>query len=92
MNSKPNKRTIACYLRRMDLAIGEWRLQGDRAAKGGDRELAKRYAKDVDDLKALREAFAAGDFDEARRLADAMDTIVRDEIPLQIYHTIFPER
>ncbi len=92
MKSKPNKRMIASYLRRMDLAIGEWRLQGDRAAKDGDKELASQYATDVADLQTLRDAFAASDFDEARRLADAMDTIVRDQIPLQVYHTIFPER
>ncbi len=92
MNSKPNKRTIACYLRRMDLAIGEWRLQGERAAKDGDKELARQYATDVEDLQGLRDAFAAGDLDEARRLADAMDTIVRDQIPLQVYHNLFPER
>ena len=93
MNAKkPNKRTMACYLRRMDLAIREWQLYGERAAAKGDTELAEQYATDISDLTALRDAFAAGDFDEARRLADAMDTIVRDQIPLQVYHTIFPER
>ena len=88
----PNRRTIACYTRRMDTAIAEWRIYGDRAAKEGDRELAKQYATDVADLQALRDAFAAGDFDEAGRLADAMDTIVRDQIPLRVYRTLFPER
>ena len=92
MKRKPTKRTIACYTRRMDTAIAEWRLYGDQAAKAGDRELAERYAKDVVELTALRDAFAAGDFAEAGRLADAMDTIVRDQIPLHVYHTIFPER
>jgi hypothetical protein len=92
MQKKPNQRTIACYTRRMDTAIAEWRLYGERAAKAGDRELANQYAKDVADLTALRDAFAAGDFAEAGRLADAMDTIVRDQIPLHVYYTIFPER
>ena len=59
MNAKTNKRTMTCYLRRMDLAIANWRLEGERT---GDKELAKRYAADVEDLTAFREAFAAGDF------------------------------
>ena len=89
---KPNKRTIACYTRRLDTAIAEWRIYGERAAKDGDKELAEQYAKDVADLTALRDAFAAGDMAEAGRLADAMETIVRDQIPVHVYHTIFPER
>jgi hypothetical protein len=46
----------------------------------------------VADLKAFRDAFAAEDFETAGRLADAMDTIVRDQIPLQVYHAVFPNR
>jgi len=92
MNGKTNKRTMTCYLRRMDLAIGNWQLEGERAAKDGDAELAKQYATDVADLKAFRDAFAAGDFETAGRMADAMDTLVRDQIPLQVYHTVFPNR
>jgi hypothetical protein len=89
---KTNKRTMQCCLRRMDLAIGNWRLEGERAAAGGDKELARQYAADVADLTAFRDVIADGDLDEARRLADAMDTLVRDQIPVQVYHTIFPER
>jgi hypothetical protein len=89
---KTNKRTLRCCLNRMDLAIGQWRLQGERAAKNGDAELAEQYAADVADLKAFRDAFAAEDFETAGRLADAMDTIVRDQIPLQVYHAVFPNR
>jgi hypothetical protein len=93
MNAKKtNKRTLRSYLRRMDLAIAEWQLRGKRVAKEGDAELAEQYATDVADLMAFREAFAAEDFDTAGRLADAMDTIVRDQIPLQVYHTVFPNR
>jgi hypothetical protein len=93
MNAKKtNKRTLRCYLRRMDLAIAEWRLRGKRVANEGDAELAEQYATDAADLTAFREAFAAEDFETAGRLADAMDTIVRDQIPLQVYYTVFPNR
>ena len=85
-------RTRKHDLERMDLAIGNWRLEGERAAADGDKELGKQYAADVQELTAFREAVAAGDLDDARRLADAMDTIVRDQIPLRLYHSIFPER
>jgi hypothetical protein len=89
---KTNKRTLRCYLLRLDLAISEWQLRGKRAAKEGDAELAEQYATDSTDLTAFREAFAAEDFETAGRLADAMDTIVRDQIPLQVYYTVFPNR
>jgi len=91
MNANAN-RTLKHDLKRMDLAIGNWRLEGERTAKTGDKELAKQYAADVEDLTAFRDAVARRDFEDARRLADAMDTIVRDQIPLRLYHNIFPER
>ena len=91
-SKKTNKRTLRCYLSRMDLAIRHWQLLGERTAKDGDAELARQYATDAADLTAFRQAFAAEDFDTAGRLADAMDTIVRDQIPLQVYYTVFPNR
>jgi len=91
MNANGN-RTRKHDLKRFDLAIGNWRLEGQRAAEDGDKELAKQYAANVKDLVAFRDAVARGDLEEARRLADAIDTIVRDQIPVRLYHNIFPER
>jgi len=92
MSTKNATRTLKHDLKRMDLAIGNWRLEGERAARDGDAELARRYAADVEDLTAFREVVARGDFETAGRLADAMDTIVRDQIPIRLYHTVFPQR
>ena len=93
MNAKKtNKRTMQSCLRRMDLAIGNWRLEGERAAKDGDKGLARQYATDVEDLTAFRDAVARGELDAARDAADAMDTIVRDQIPVRLYHNLFPQR
>ena len=92
MNAKKTNRTMKHGLKMMDLAIGNWRLEGERAAKDGDAELAKQYATDVEDLTSFRDAVARGDLDAARRAADAMDTIVRDQIPVRLYYTLFPER
>jgi len=91
MNANAN-RALKHDLKRMDLAIGNWQLMGQQATKTGDKELAKQYAADVEDLRAFRDAVARRDFEDARRLADAMDTIVRDQIPLRLYHNILPER
>ena len=92
MTRKPNKRTMACYTRRLDLAIAHWDLMGQHAARDGDAEMARQYAADVKELRAFREAFVAQDFTRAGCLADAMDTLLRDQIPLQVYHTVFPNR
>jgi hypothetical protein len=92
MMKPSSKTTIKHDLKMMDLAIGNWQLEGQRAAKDGDAELARQYAKDVEDLQAFRDAVAQGDFDAAGELADAMDTLLRDQIPVRLYHTVFPNR
>ena len=91
MNAKTNA-TRKHDLNRPDVAIAKWRREGERAAAGGDKELAGQYAADVEDLTAFRNAVARNDLDTARRLADAMDTIVRDRIPVRLYNGIFPQR
>ena len=86
------KRTIKTDLKMLDLNIRHWRLLGSQDAKVGDREMAQQYEADAKDLEALRDAIARGDMNAARSLADAMDTIVRDQIPIRLYDTLFPER
>jgi len=92
MNAKKTNKITKHDMRRLDLAIGNWRLEGERAAKDGDKELARQYATDVEDLTAFRDAVARGELDAARDAADAMDTIVRDQIPVRLYHNLFPQR
>jgi len=92
MSTKKTNKITQHDMRRLDLAIGNWRLEGERAAKDGDKELARQYATDVEDLTAFRDAVARGELDAARDAADAMDTIVRDQIPVRLYHNLFPQR
>ena len=89
MNAKRTKRPTKHHLSMMDLAIEHWRLLGRKEA---DAELARQYEADAQELTAFRDAVAAGEIETAQRLADAMDTIVRDQIPLKLFYTIFPER
>lgn len=90
--TKSTKRTIKTDLARLDLSIRHWRLLGEKRDKAGDREMAQQYETDAKDLEALRDAVAKEDFDAACRMADSMDTIVRDQIPLRLYYTLFPNR
>jgi len=92
MNRKTNKRTTAARLRRMDLAIRNWQLEGEKAARRGDADLAGTYARDAEDLQAIRDAYARGELDSARSMIDSLDTIVRDQIPMQLYYHLFPNR
>jgi len=92
MSTKKTNKITKHDMRRLDLAIGNWRLEGERAAKDGDKGLARQYATDVEDLTAFRDAVARGELDAARDAADAMDTIVRDQIPVRLYHNLFPQR
>ena len=86
------KRTLKTDLKMLDLNIRHWRLLGSQDAKVGDREMAEQYEADAKNLEAVRDAVAKEDFDSARSLIDALDTIVRDQIPIRLYYTLFPER
>ena len=88
---KTDKRTLKKHLAEQDAAIAEWQADGKRWAKAGDRGMAKMIARDVEDLKSLRDAYAAGDFETCRRIARRVDTIVRDAIDAGIYKTIHAE-
>lgn len=57
-----------------------------RAEKDGDYELARAAAHDAADLKCIYAAFRAKNYACAMRIADRVDTAVRDEIPTQIYN------
>ena len=89
---KSTNRTLKTDLKMLDLSIRHWRLLGSKDAKHGDREMAEQYEADAKDLEAIRDAVAKDDFDTARRLIDGLDTIVRDQIPIRLYYTLFPER
>ena len=78
-------------LRQLDQAIRDQRKNGERAARGGDKELADQYATDVEDLTYFRNAVARGDYDTARHAAYNMDTCVRDLIPAEMYNRLHPE-
>ena len=78
-------------LRKLDQAIQKWRRRGERAAKDGDKELAKQYATDVEDLTYFRDAAAHGDHDTARHAAYDLDTLVRDQIPAAVWDKYFPK-
>ncbi len=84
---KSTKRTMKNDLRMMDINIGLWRLQGGQAAQDGDAELAKQYARDGEYLTAFRDAVARGEVDDARRIADTLDALVRDQIPIRLLDT-----
>jgi len=85
-----NKQQQRSAVRRMDLAIQNWKLEA-RNWKD-DPEMNKQYISDIEELTALQNAIARGNFDGAQRLADAMDTLVRNQIPVQVYYNLFPER
>ena len=57
-----------------------------KAEKDGDYELARAAAHDAADLKCIYSAYKAKDYACAMRIADRVDTAVRDEIPTQIFN------
>jgi hypothetical protein len=86
------KRSWKHEINRMDIEIAEQRLIGRKAADRGNRDLAALYEKDAEELQSFRDALAAGDVELARRIADAMETAVRETIPVHVYYNVFPER
>ena len=55
---------------------------------GEDAYLAEAYERDAEDLQDLRDTIARGDLAEAGRLANSLETYVREEIPRGLYRTL----
>jgi len=72
--------TIQRDLQRLDKEIALCRRMA-AFHEGDDDYLAEAYAKDAEDLQAVRDAVARGDLGKAGRIAYDLDTYVRDEIP-----------
>lgn len=92
MNRKTNKtptRTKKNRLASLDLSIRSWAAKAETAPDAG---LADLYRRDAEDLQAIRDAYERGDLDSARSMIDSLDTLVRDQIPVHLYHELFPTR
>jgi hypothetical protein len=63
--------------------IEHWRKMG---LDSNDPELRDMYAKDTEDLKTVYNAYKQGRYDVARKFTQRLDTIVRDQIPQDIYN------
>lgn len=87
---KPNQTydAFSTDLNRFLIAIVEWQKQGRLAKAEGDRDAAKRYAQDVDDLSDIYNVLRRGDFQSAFHMALELDTLVRDQIPRRLYNFI----
>lgn len=57
-----------------------------RAEEEGDYEMARFAAHDAADLKCIYSALKAKNYPCAMRIADKVDTAVRDEIPTALYN------
>ncbi len=82
-------------VRRRDLeqfrpSIESWERQGKQAGRDGNVELAAGYAKDVADLRAILRLIEARALNEAAEAIDRLDTLVRDQLPIRLYHAIVP--
>ena len=80
-------------IRRRDLerfrqSIESWGRQGQEAGRDGDAELAAGYAEDVADLRAILRLIETGTLHEATEAIDCLDTLVRDQIPTQLYGAV----
>jgi len=55
---------------------------------GEDAYLVEAYERDAEDLQDLRDTIARGELAEAGRLANSLETYVREEIPRGLYRTL----
>ena len=92
MKKARTKRSWKHEVNRMDIKIAEQSLLGRQAAQRGNRDPAALYEKDAEELQSFRDALAACDVELARRIADTMETAVRETIPVHVFYNVFPER
>ncbi len=77
--------------KRFIIAIANWQGECDKAAGQGDMEMAAQYEEDVKDLTDVFNAIEFEDFETAFDLAEALDTLVRDQIPVRLYNFLAKE-
>ncbi|MCC6680502.1 MAG: hypothetical protein IT445_06325 [Phycisphaeraceae bacterium] len=68
--------------------ITRWQKLGHECQRSGDIELASLYAEDVQDLQKILNLLGRRDYRAARKAIDDLDTIVRDQIPPDIYYAV----
>lgn len=56
------------------------------------KRMTAAHARDRKELRSVKNLFVAGKFDEARRRADYLDTIVRDRIPSAVWDVLYAEQ
>jgi len=78
----------ADHLKALARNIEGWAIQGKECS---NTELAEAYASDVKDLRKVYAAIAEDNIDEAAKIADRLDTIVRDQIPESVYTFLYDE-
>jgi len=76
-------------LERFTANITRWQGAGRQAEQDGDMDLARLYERDVADLRAVLALVRAGQWPQAARLCDRLDTLVRDQIPPRLYRAIY---
>lgn len=77
--------------KRFIIAVANWQGKCDKAASQGDMELAAQHEQDVKDLTEVFNAIEAEDFEVAFDLAEALDTLIREQIPTRLYNFIAKE-
>lgn len=73
---------------KFDKTIKSHEKYANEVAAKGDKDSAKTFHQDVEDLKGIKEAVKEGDFKYAARLMDSLDSAVRDMIPPRMYSKV----
>jgi hypothetical protein len=66
-------------------AIAEWKKSGEEWGKKGDKEMLKVHEDDVEDLNFVLTLTEEGDYKNAEKRMYNLDTIVRDQVPTELY-------
>ena len=91
MTNAKSYKNFSLDKKRFIIAVANWQGKCDKAAGQGDMELAAQYEQDVKDLTDVFNAIESEDFETAFDLAEALDTLVRDQIPVRLYNFLAKE-
>ena len=80
------KKITAKHIRQFEMAIKKWTLAGTGLAK--DAQMTDLYRQDREALREVLTAIKFGDYQKGGQLACDLDTIVRDQIPCEIWKAL----
>jgi soluble cytochrome b562 len=87
LTAEYNQKSLSEMAKQVYQVAKDWQREGDSA----DEDMQGAYDSDAKDLNGIGLLIQTGKLDEARQKVRNLDTIVRDQVPDDVWDFLFPD-